>query len=139
MPRVRLAENDRALIVRYLGGNPDVLFRADAPTVRRDTAVAALYGLWCSSCHGATGKGDGPNAKHLPVPPARHADAKTTAQRSDDALFDTIVGGGGIMNRSPRMPAFGESLSVSEVRSLVRYIRVLCQCEGPAWSRGSVK
>jgi mono/diheme cytochrome c family protein len=54
--------------------------------------------------------------------------------RSDDALFDTIAGGGAIMNRSPRMPPFGETLSASEIRSLVAEIRRLCGCEGPSWS-----
>jgi mono/diheme cytochrome c family protein len=39
------------------------------------------------------------------------------------------------MNRSPRMPAFGATLSSAEIRALVRHIRALCRCEGPAWSR----
>lgn len=56
--------------------------------------------------------------------------------RSDDALYDTIAGGGAIMNRSPRMPAFGATLTYGEIRALVSHIRTLCNCEGPAWSRG---
>ena len=48
---------------------------------------------------------------------------------------DTIFGGGVIMNRSARMPAFGESLNTVQIRALVRYIRTLCHCEGPQWSR----
>jgi mono/diheme cytochrome c family protein len=55
--------------------------------------------------------------------------------RSDDVLFDGIYAGGRILNRSPRMPAFGESLSVDEIRSLVRYMRSLCGCRQPAWAR----
>jgi hypothetical protein len=54
--------------------------------------------------------------------------------RSDDALFDAVSGGGAIMNRSPRMPAFGLVLAPAEIRSLVRHIRELCRCQGPAWS-----
>ena len=54
--------------------------------------------------------------------------------RSDAALFDAIAGGGAIMNRSPRMPAFGLALQPAEIQSLVRHIRGLCRCEGPAWS-----
>ncbi len=56
------------------------------------------------------------------------------SRRSDDALFDAIAGGGAIMNKSPRMPAFGETLSHGEIQSLVRHIRALCKCAGPAWS-----
>jgi hypothetical protein len=40
-----------------------------------------------------------------------------------------------VMNRSPRMPPFGGSLTSGEIRALVRHIRTLCRCEGPAWSR----
>jgi mono/diheme cytochrome c family protein len=54
--------------------------------------------------------------------------------RPDDALFDTISGGGAIMNRSPRMPAYGTTLTSAQIRALVRHIRSLCQCTGPAWS-----
>ena len=142
MPRTRMPEADRTLITRLLGGDiaaRDVAARngtaatpAPAPT---DTNGAALYRTWCAGCHGATGQGNGPNAKALPVPPARHADAATMSQRPDDTLYDTIDGGGAIMNRSPRMPAFGGSLSPIQIRALVAHIRTLCRCVGPAWSR----
>jgi hypothetical protein len=39
------------------------------------------------------------------------------------------------MGRSPRMPAFGATLTSAEIRALVRHIRTLCRCEGPSWSR----
>ncbi len=137
MPMARMAPSDRALIVRYFGGDPSATVAAtNAPVAQRDTSAAALYGRWCAQCHGAKGRGDGPNATNLPVAPAKHADAATTSRRSDDALYDTIHGGGAIMNRSARMPAFGGTLAPAEIRSLVRYIRELCRCEGPAWSRG---
>ena len=54
--------------------------------------------------------------------------------RSDDDLYDTIAGGGAIMNRSPRMPAYGTTLAPAQIRALVRHIRTLCQCAGPSWS-----
>lgn len=138
MPKSRLPDRERLLIIRYLGGDPGAEYRALAnPMVAADTSAPALYQRWCAGCHGASGKGDGPNATHLPVAPSRHADAAVTAQRSDDALFDTIFGGGAIMNRSARMPAFGGSLTTLEIRALVRHIRTLCRCEGPSWSRGA--
>jgi mono/diheme cytochrome c family protein len=96
---------------------------------------AALYGRYCASCHGVQGKGDGPNARYLPVPPAVHASGERMSRRSDDVLFDIIAGGGYIMNRSNRMPAYGATLRPDEIRALVARIRVLCSCEGPAWSR----
>ena len=57
-------------------------------------------------------------------------------ERSDDALFDTIFAGGYVMNRSNLMPPFGLTLTRDQIWSLLRYIRTLCVCEGPTWSRG---
>jgi mono/diheme cytochrome c family protein len=142
MPRPRLLASERALVIRYLGGDSVagvrlLATRPSAPAAGAPAGVdgAAVYRQWCAGCHGARGGGDGPNAKSLPVAPARHDDAAKMALRTDDALYDTIDGGGAIMNRSARMPAFGATLSPAEVRALVRHIRQLCRCEGPAWSR----
>lgn len=141
MPRPLLPSATRQLVVRYLqslpGSGPDV-----APPVTATPAAPpappdgpALYQRWCASCHGAKGEADGPNAAFLPVAPTRHASAAVMRERSDDALFDTISGGGAIMNRSPRMPPFGGTLAPAEIRALVAWLRALCRCEGPAWSR----
>ena len=155
MPRTRMPESDRQLITRFLGGDvtadrsasaapasaapapaaPAPALATTAPTTPPDTNGAALYRTWCAGCHGATGQGNGPNAKALPVPPARHADAAAMSRRPDDSLYDTIDGGGAIMNRSPRMPAFGGTLSPVQIRALTAHIRTLCRCTGPAWSR----
>lgn len=149
MPRTPMPPSTRDLIVRYLsrGARPlsqaeSTVYRAGgAPSTHQARAgrgpenVTATYALWCSTCHGARGDGNGPNAKFLPVAPAVHSSAQRMSVRSDDALFDAIAGGGAIMGMSPRMPAFGETLSTSQIRALVSYIRTLCQCQGPAWSR----
>lgn len=140
MPRVRMPASERALIVRYLGGDPtriEVPPGALSPVAPSPTAPdgKGLYAQWCAGCHGTTGMGDGPNAQALPVPPARHHDADAMRWRSDDALFDTIEAGGAIMNRHHRMPAFGGTLTTPQIRALVAYIRTLCRCQGPAWSR----
>jgi mono/diheme cytochrome c family protein len=94
-----------------------------------------LYSKWCASCHGARGEGDGVNARYLPTRPAVHASAAAMSARSDDALFDVIAAGGSAAGKSPRMPAFGATLSPAEIRALVAHIRELCRCEGPTWSR----
>jgi mono/diheme cytochrome c family protein len=137
MPPHPSPASERQLIVRYLSTRPGTATGGvdQLATAADDRSPAALYARFCAGCHGANGAGDGPNAQHLPVPPAVHRSSAAMAARPDDALFDAIAGGGAIMNRSPRMPAFGGVLSPAEVRSLVRYIRELCRCEGPAWSR----
>ena len=124
------------LIIAYLtrGANSDSLVALTTASRPVPRAAKDLYAMWCASCHGATGRGDGPNARYLPVRPAIHASAEQMKRRSDDALFDAISGGGSVMGKSPRMPAFGATLNPSEIRALVAYIRVLCACSGPAWS-----
>lgn len=139
MPRTPMPSQLRALIVRYLGGD-DALVEGTFPTSVKpavgasDTTGATLYARFCTGCHGPNGRGDGPNASSLPVPPARHASSEAMSARSDDDLYDTIAGGGAIMNRSPRMPAYGETLAPAQIRALVRHIRSLCRCAGPSWS-----
>lgn len=140
MPRLRLPESTRDLIVRYLASLPGQAPDAPVPApVAAPPATIpdgkALYLKWCAACHGETGRGDGPNAARLPVKPAAHASRDAMAARPDDSLFDTIASGGAVMNRSPRMPAFGGTLTAAEIRALVRHIRTLCRCDGPSWSR----
>ena len=137
MPKTPMTPATRLLIARYLARGdvpPDSSLRADRDVPRPAGSPTALYAKWCASCHGDRGDGAGPNAGHLPVRPAAHADARAMRARSDDALFDVIAGGGVIAGKSARMPAFGETLTPAEIRSLVAHIRALCRCEGPAWS-----
>ena len=145
MPKIPMPASTRELITRYLGGEPARSeasgqrseVRAPDSTVRplSSDLASRLYSKWCAACHGTTGRGDGPNGANLPVKPAAHSSRETMSARPDDSLFDTIAAGGAVMNRSPRMPAFGATLNPSEIRALVRHIRSLCRCEGPAWSR----
>ena len=75
----------------------------------------------------------------------KYAQNNTLTGTSADELLvggagnDTIDGGGAIMNRSARMPAFGGSLSPTKIRALVAHIRSLCRCVGPAWSRDGTR
>lgn len=61
--------------------------------------AAALYAAHCASCHGATGRGDGPAGKALDPRPSNFYDADRMAQRSVYGLYSTItlgVGGTGM-------------------------------------------
>jgi mono/diheme cytochrome c family protein len=148
MPTTPMTTESRVLVTAY------VLARASAHTPRAaagpvtavptasssptptDTDGTRLYARYCAACHGASGKGDGQNARFLPVPPADHTARSAMAQRSDDSLYDTIFAGGVPMNRSAYMPAYGETLTREQIRALVRRIRRLCACTGPPWSIG---
>ena len=147
MPRVPMSQGTHDLIASYLvqrepTSTPGTPPRAPPPVVPQpDTtqagSTAALYARSCAPCHGAGGRGDGYNSPFLPVRPTAHTDKVYMSRRSDDALFDAIYGGGYIMNRSNRMPPFGQTLTREQIWSLVGWLRTLCRCEGPAWSRGN--
>lgn len=143
MPRVPMPERTRDLVVRLLVHH-DVpsspaprLSPLDAilPGPADEDEIAALYRRTCAPCHGVAGDGRGFNAALLPVQPTAHGAASVLARRADDTLYDGIASGGAILDRSHLMPPFGETLAPQQIRALVRYLRELCACEGPAWSR----
>lgn len=138
MPRPAMPEGWRDLLTRYLvsrGGPVDGEPPPATPAPAHDTSGAALYVRHCAACHGPEGRGDGPNAPYLADPPTAHADSAFMSTRPDDTIYDGIAAGAFILGKSHLMPAFGETLTREQIRSLVRYIRRLCRCEGPAWSR----
>jgi mono/diheme cytochrome c family protein len=144
MPKVPMPAASRDLIVAYLtdragSSRPQAAASRErtaqrAPLPAGETGARAIYSRFCAPCHGAQGRGDGPNASHLPVRPAAHADSAYMSGRTDDRLFDAVYSGGYPLGRSATMPAFGETLTALETWSLVSYLRELCRCSGPAWS-----
>lgn len=143
MPRVPMPPDWTRLIASYFaetkaGGTEPVDPSPPADPATRLSSIqdaAALYQGLCAACHGSSGRGDGFNAANLPVRPTAHADSAYMSSRPDDTLFDGIFAGGYILNKSNRMPAWGETLSRGQIWGLVRYMRQLCRCTGPAWAR----
>ncbi len=101
---------------------------ASAPegNLRGDAANGAeLYALYCSSCHGKTGKGDGPVAAAFPTRPANHSDAAYMGKLSDADIYKVIQKGGASVGKSPLMAPWGGVLSDPQLRDLVAYVRQL--------------
>lgn len=115
--------------------DPSIAAAGRGPEGPAGATGETLYRSRCAACHGAGGAGDGFNARYLPVAATAHAYAPYISTRPDATLYDGIHAGGRILNRSHRMPPFGESLEPAQIRSLVNHIRELCDCVGPAWSR----
>jgi len=95
---------------------------------------AALYAKNCAMCHGDQGRGDGFNARYLNPPPTDLTNAVHMSTRTDDTLYDVLHVGGFLLDKSHRMPPWGERLTHDELRALVTHIRTLCQCEQPSWA-----
>ena len=85
----------------------------------------AHYALYCATCHGATGRGDGLVAASLDPKPANHADAAYMGALSDEHIFRVIKEGGPAVGKSPLMAAWGGTLSDEQIRDLVAFIRTL--------------
>ncbi len=143
MPKILMPPGNLKLIVNYLLQQDlprepvPILSRVDNPPVFHQELEGGerLYGQYCAPCHGVDGQGDGYNSGNLATAPTKHADAAYMSGRPDDVLFDGIFAGGYILGRSNQMPAWGFTLDRDDIWQLVRYIRELCQCQGPAWSR----
>ena len=97
--------------------------------------ISNQYSSTCAPCHGLNGQGKGFNAEYLPVAPGNLADGNVIGQRADHTLFETIYGGGRIMNKSHFMPGWGEKLSREEIVNHVSQIRKFCECSPPEWSK----
>jgi mono/diheme cytochrome c family protein len=82
-----------------------------------------LYIAYCSSCHGDKGKGDGPAARSLPVKPADHTDGAVMNPLTDKFLLEIISKGGGVVGKSPMMPAWGSQFNEKQLRDIVAYLR----------------
>ncbi len=94
-----------------LTGTPEVL-----------AAGETIYRQHCASCHGATGRGDGPAAATLPGLPADFT-IPHFATHTDAEVFGWIQNG----KPSTAMPAFGDRLSEEQIWQVVTYIRKIYQ------------
>jgi mono/diheme cytochrome c family protein len=81
----------------------------------------------CASCHGQSGKGDGPFSKGLPDKPANFTDRTYMATKTDKYLENIITNGGQSMGKSPLMPPFRRQLKPEDLSNLITYIREFTQ------------
>ena len=100
-----------------------VLFAAAAASAQDKEEGKKLYTTYCSSCHGESGKGDGPAAASLPVKPANHTDGNVMNKMSDKTLMEIISKGGQAGGKSAFMPAWGGALRDKQVADIVAYLR----------------
>lgn len=83
------------------------------------------YTVFCSSCHGAGGNGDGPAAVALNPKPARHTDGTYMNPLSNEHVFKVIDLGGPAVGKSPLMAPWGGTLGDQQIWNLVAFVRSL--------------
>ncbi len=77
----------------------------------------------CATCHGDSGKGDGPAAASLSPKPANLATVLPTKQ--DDFVYWVISEGGAAAGLSASMVAWNGTLSEDEIWQVITYVRTL--------------
>lgn len=88
---------------------------------------AMVYMMFCATCHGQQGAGDGPQAATLSARPRDFTDCKVMSQISDDIVFKAIKFGGAAVNLNAAMPAWGVTMPDEEIKSLQAYVRAFCK------------
>lgn len=143
MPKDPMPQKTKDLIAKYLLQQEEKVVTQEYISLtdnelimpnESDSGVQQIYLSKCAPCHGIMGKADGYNARFLKIAPTNHSDPDYMSLRPDDTLFDGIYAGGYILNKSNSMPAWGQTLSSNEIVELVKYMRKLCDCNGPKWS-----
>ena len=87
---------------------------------------AETYKLYCATCHGPTGLGDGPVGKTLNPPPRNFQAGDFKYGGSDQDIFDIITEGAAAKGGSPLMAPWGGVITKEEDRwNLVAFIRSL--------------
>ncbi|MDP1638832.1 MAG: c-type cytochrome [Candidatus Nitrotoga sp.] len=81
-----------------------------------------LYKEYCSQCHGATGKGDGPAASGLDPKPAIHANIPFE-KLPMEYLYNVINHGGPAIGKSPNMPYWNLTIGQQGVADVIAYLK----------------
>ncbi len=95
-----------------------------APAELSEEAARKTFEQRCGSCHGNTGKGDGPGAAALTPKPRDYTDKEWQKTVTDEQIRKTILLGGAAVGKSPSMPAAPDLESKPHVvDALVKVVR----------------
>lgn len=86
---------------------------------------AQVFKMYCETCHGPTGAGDGPVGKTLQPPPRNFQTAEFKYGGTDQAIFDVISNGAASKGGSPLMAPWGAVVPEADRWALVKFIRSL--------------
>jgi len=99
---------------------------AAAKVAAADVAVGAkTFKMFCETCHGPTGAGDGPVGKTLVPPPRNFQLAEFKYGGTDQAIFEVITNGAASKGGSPLMAPWGAVVSEGDRWALVKFVRTL--------------
>jgi cytochrome c oxidase cbb3-type subunit III len=84
-----------------------------------------VFQHYCQICHGAGGEGDGSNASQVTPAPRNFTQTKFWESKSttNERLHFAVTQGGRSVGKSVLMPAWGNTLSKSQIDDVIVYIR----------------
>ena len=86
-----------------------------------------IYDMYCFTCHGTTGKGDGIAAAALNPKPRDFTDKKIMDTISNEAMIKVIQLGGAALGKSPMMTPWGAVLKEDQIKDVGAYVRTLAK------------
>jgi mono/diheme cytochrome c family protein len=108
------------------------LARAESKADKADPAKGKqVYTMFCQTCHGEAGDGQGPAGKALNPPPRDFTKGDFKFGDKDEDLFNTIANGAAAQKAkdgtpgSPLMAPWGSVIPEADRWALVKYIRTL--------------
>ena len=110
------------------GQSPAGSKEAAAPVISAETRKEAeeIFSTRCMTCHGATGKGDGPASAGLTPRPRNFQDAAWQKSVADEHIEKIIQYGGAAVNKSAAMPSnpdlVAKPATVTALRAHVRQL-----------------
>ncbi len=96
------------------------------------TAAASSYKDTCATCHGASGKGDGPKAAGLKdndgkvVSCGDLSDCAAMSKITDDDMFKELKQGGEAVGKTKFMAPYGDMMEDDDIKAMVAYVRTMC-------------
>lgn len=82
-----------------------------------------MYNIYCITCHGPRGHGDGPVVNPFPIP--KSLQSESMMKWKDGHLFHVITKGQGVM------PSYAQQIQPEDRWAIIRYVRVLQRADHP--------
>jgi high-affinity iron transporter len=112
-----------ALLILAAASNGVAADDAAAKVAAADAAKGAqVYAMYCATCHGPTGAGDGPVGKTLQPPPRNFQAGDFKYGATDQDHFDVITNGAASKGGSPLMAPWGAVIPEADRWALVKFI-----------------
>jgi mono/diheme cytochrome c family protein len=86
-----------------------------------------VYTIFCATCHGPAGDGQGPVGKTLVPPPRDFTVGEFKFGGADQDIFDIISNGAASKGGSPLMAPWGAVIPENDRWAIVAFIRTLMQ------------